>query len=315
MSREKGWERAICRYCGSDEWIRWGWRYSLSRPKQRYRCKDCSRTFVVDDGFLGKRLPPEAVCAAWDLFFRGTSLEDIFRHLEVCWSLQVTARAILEWVRGYSRLLADWAESLMATRKVDGGQRWHQDIAVLKRGREKRYVWLLRGRGHGGKPILLAARYSADRKEEHAVALLREAVRRTESLPQAVVSDGEWAFEGAYHKVLYHKHRKEVRLVHGVPIAYRKHGRKHNNNPAEQMVDELKDWYRHMNGFSSDRSAADLVRGWFVHENLVDAHSRKSTWAERAGLDLGLPMEDRVHEIISRAARWRVENRRSSTNR
>lgn len=80
-------------------------------------------------------------------------------------------------------------------------------------------------------------------------------------------------------------------------------------------MDELKDWHRHMNGFSSDRSAADLVRGCFVHENIVDAHSRKSTWAERAGLDLEMPMEDRVREMISRAARWRVENRRSSTNR
>ncbi|MFQ5910139.1 MAG: DDE-type integrase/transposase/recombinase, partial [Thermoplasmata archaeon] len=247
-------------------------------------------------------------------FFRGTSLEDISRHLEVCWCLQVTARAILEWVRGTSRLLAAWAEALLEAEKADGGTRWHQDIAVLKRGREKRYVWLLRGRGPGRRPILLATRYSANRREEHAVALLRDAIGRARELPKAVVSDGEWAFEGAYNKVLYPRHRKEVSLVHQVPIACRRHGLEHNN-PAEQAVRSAKDWYRHMNGFSSDESAADLVRGWFVHTNFVDAHSRQSPWAERAGLELGLPMEERVLEMIKRPARWRVENRRSSTNR
>ncbi|MFQ6059770.1 MAG: hypothetical protein ACE5KV_00535 [Thermoplasmata archaeon] len=82
-------------------------------------------------------MPPDAIFAAWDLFFRGTSLEDISRHLEVCWSLKVSAPSILEWVRGYSRLLGDWVEDLMSTEKVNGGGRWHQDIAILKRGREK----------------------------------------------------------------------------------------------------------------------------------------------------------------------------------
>lgn len=50
------------------------------------------------------------------------------------------------------------------------------------------------------------------------MALLKETLQRTERLPVAVVSEGEWAFEGAYKKVLYHKHRCRVRLVHGVPI-------------------------------------------------------------------------------------------------
>jgi transposase-like protein len=270
---------------------------------------------VVDDGFLGKRLPPEAICAAWDLFFRGTSLEDVSRHLKVCWSLEAGAPAILEWVRGYSRLLADWVEDLLSRKKVDGGTRWHEDIAIVRRGREKRYVWLLRGRGKKGRPILLAARYSPDRREEHAVALLKEALERAKALPEAVVSDGEWSFERAYNRVLYHRRRGRVKLVHGVPIACQQHGLEHNNNPAEQMVRGLKDWYRHMNGFASDESAADLVRGWFVHENFVDAHSRKRPWVERAGLPLGLPLEDRVQEMIKEAAKWRTENGRSSTNR
>ncbi|MFQ6060415.1 MAG: hypothetical protein ACE5KV_03835, partial [Thermoplasmata archaeon] len=70
---------------------------------------------------------------------------------------------------------------------------------------------------------------------------------------------------------------ERVKLVHDTPMTFKEHKFEHNNNPAEQMVDELKDWYRHMNALSSDKSAADLVRGWFMHENFVDTLSCQDT--------------------------------------
>lgn len=102
-------------------------------------------------------------------------------------------------------MLGDWVEDLMSTRKVNGGQRWHQDIAILKRGKEKRYVWLLRGRGRKGRPILLSAMYTTNRKDEHAENLLKQAKERAESLPRALVSDGEHSFKRAYVRNLSRK--------------------------------------------------------------------------------------------------------------
>jgi transposase-like protein len=313
LSRKRGWVQPICRFCGSASFIRWGWRFNDSGPKQRFRCGSCGRTFVEDDGFVGKRIPPDAICAAWDLFFRAVSLAGISRHLREAWSVKAGERAVLNWVRGYSLLLANYVEAVMEEKKVDGGRRWHEDIAVLKKGRKYRYAFLLRGRGGRGRPMLLATRYAKSRKEEHAVELLKAGVRRTSRLPRKIVSDGEHSFERAYNIVLYQKHR-EVKLVRGVPIACRKHGLEHNNNPAEQQVRELKDWYRHMNGFSSDDSASDLLRGWMVHVNLVNTHGRAWTWAERAGLHLGLPKEGRTRELIRQAIGWR-KSRICSTNR
>ena len=107
LGREKGWDDVVCRFCGSAGPWRWGWRYNLGGPKQRWRCTTCGRTFVEDDGFLRKRVDPDAICAAWDLFFRGTSGEGIARHLRVAWSIRASGRTVLDWVRGYSRLLAD----------------------------------------------------------------------------------------------------------------------------------------------------------------------------------------------------------------
>lgn len=313
LGREKGWEHVVCRFCGTAGPWRWGWRYNLGGPKQRWRCRGCRRTFVEDDGFLHKRVDPEAICAAWDLFFRGMSVEGIGRHLRVAWSIRASGRTVLTWVQGYSRLLADYVEARMDEDKVDGGTRWHGDIAIVKRRKVLRYVWLLRGRGPRGRPILLAARYSTDRSEGHAVALLKAGKDRARDLPRRIVSDEEWSFRRAYNKVFGLRHR-EVRMVHGVPIACRRHGLKHNNNPAEQEVRELKDWTRHMNGFASDASAADLVRGLFVHVNLVNTHGHRRTWAERAGLELWLPQEGRVRALIEQAVEWR-RSRLSPINR
>ena len=313
LGREKGWDDVVCRFCGSASFVRYGWRYNASGPKQRYRCRGCGRTFVEDDGFVGRRVLPDLICAAWDLYFRGTSLEGIARHLRTCWGTTATGRAILNWVRGYSRLLADYVEARMVEDKVDGGRRWHEDIAVVKCRDDLRYAWLLKGRGPRGRPVLLASRYSKDRSEGHAVALLKAAKDRSRDLPERIVSDREWAFERAYQVVLGLRHR-DVQMVHGVPIASRRHGAEHNNNPAEQAVRELKDWVRHMNGFASDASAADLLRGWFVHVNVVNTHGRSRTWAERAGLRLGLPQEGRVRRLVEEASAWR-RSRLSPINR
>ncbi len=313
LGREKGWDDVVCRFCGSAGFVRYGWRYNRSGPKQRYRCRGCGRTFVEDDGFVGRRVPPDLIVAAWDLYFRDVSVAGISRHLRTCWGIRASSRAVLNWVRGYSKLLADYVEARMAQDKVDGGTRWHEDIAVVKRREDLRYVWLLKGRGRSGRPILLASRYSRDRSEGHAVALLKAAKDRTRDLPDRIVSDKEWAFERAYQRVLGLKHRT-VGMVHGVPIASRRHGVEHNNNPAEQAVRELKDWVRHMNGFASDRSARDLLRGWWAHVNVVNTHGRSRTWAERAGLSFGVPQEGRIRRLVEQASAWR-RSRLSSINR
>ncbi len=62
--------------------------------------------------------------------------------------------AILNWVRRYSLLLADYIEAVIAERKVDDGRKWHEDIAVLKKGRKCRCAFLLKGRG-GSEDIVL----------------------------------------------------------------------------------------------------------------------------------------------------------------
>ncbi len=127
------------------------------------------------------------------------------------------------------------------------------------------------------------------------------------------MNDGEHSCERAHWIVLGLKHMK-MKMVLGPPIACEKYGLEHNNNPAEQEVEELEDWCRHTNGFDSDSSAPDLLRGRMVYVDFVNTNGRRWTWTENSGLRLALLKEGRISALIRQAIGWR-KSQRSSTNR
>jgi len=51
------------------------------------------------------------------------------------------------------------------------------------------------------------------------------------------VCDGFWNYKNSFNKLFY----RVAKLQFGVPIAYKKYGVKHNNNPVERYNGKLKD--------------------------------------------------------------------------
>lgn len=73
------------------------------------------------------------------------------------------------------------------------------------------------------------------------------------------VCDGFWPYRLSFNKLFY----GVAKLVFGVPIAYKKHGVKHNNNPAERYNQNLDDRIkvmRNFKSFSKAKSFFDLHR-------------------------------------------------------
>jgi len=69
-----------------------------------------------------------------------------------------------------------------------------------------------------------------------------------EGLPPRIVTDKLGHYRRAFNKYFYHT---GVKLVHGVPIACRKHRLKHNNNPIERENQRIKTRTKTMRGFKS----------------------------------------------------------------
>ena len=94
---------------------------------------------------------------------------------------------------------------------------------------------------------------------------------------------------GQYRRAFIRYFCRIAKLVHGVPIACRRHGLKHNNNPIERHNQDIKQRYktmRHFKSFASARAFLTLRRAVY---NYVRTHQTlKRTPAEAAGIDLGL---------------------------
>ena len=99
------------------------------------------------------------------------------------------------------------------------------------------------------------------------------------------VSDKLGQYKTAFNRHFY----RVAKLVHGVPIACKRHGLKYNNNPIERHNGDIKQRYKVMRHFKSFGSAGAFLALRRAVYNYVRTHQTlKRTPAEAAEIDLGL---------------------------
>lgn len=101
------------------------------------------------------------------------------------------------------------------------------------------------------------------------------------------VCDGFVNYKSAFNKLF----RRTAKLIFGVPIACKKYGLKHNNNPAERYNGKLKDILNGTRGsFKSFEYATSFMNLQWVLNNFVNPHQqlKGKTPAEMAEIKLPL---------------------------
>jgi transposase-like protein len=113
------------------------------------------------------------------------------------------------------------------------------------------------------------------------------------------VCDG---FENYKNATSYH-FRRLTKIVSGVPIACRKHGLKHNNNPIERYNQDIKDRIKIMRHFGSENGARYFLDLKPVIKNFVNPHQQLSgrTPAEVAKIHLELGRQKLTDLIMLQA--------------
>ncbi|HEC76343.1 MAG TPA: DDE domain-containing protein, partial [Thermoplasmatales archaeon] len=76
------------------------------------------------------------------------------------------------------------------------------------------------------------------------------------------------------------------KLIHGVPIACKKYGLEHNNNPIERYNEDVKQRYKIMRGFKSFESADAFLSLRRIIYNFVRGDETRAMKADIA-LELG----------------------------
>lgn len=115
------------------------------------------------------------------------------------------------------------------------------------------------------------------------------------------VCDGFWNYKNAFNKLFY----RVAKLQFGVPIACKKFGLKHNNNPVERYNGKLKDRMNARRGeFKSFEHAEAFMNLQHVINNFVNPHQQLGgkTPAEKARIKLKLG-RNRLLGLIKETAR------------
>ncbi|MBI5001481.1 MAG: DDE-type integrase/transposase/recombinase [Euryarchaeota archaeon] len=100
------------------------------------------------------------------------------------------------------------------------------------------------------------------------------------------VSDKFGLYKAAFNKLFF----RVAKLQFGVPIACKKYGLEHNNNPIERYNGDINDRTKTMRGFGSDEGAEAFLDLRPIIHNFVNPHMRLDgrTPAEKAEIDIRL---------------------------
>jgi len=86
-----------CKYCNSNDVIKFG-KY---KQIQRYWCKVCFRKFTGKDTSLKMKTPKSYIVEAINMHNKGYPLRGIARSLNESYNIEITAQAVLVWIRKY----------------------------------------------------------------------------------------------------------------------------------------------------------------------------------------------------------------------
>jgi len=287
-------DRPPCRFCHGHKVIGWGRRYNRSSIKQRWYCKHCSRTFTHDDGFLWRHHSGLVIAESLSLHLRGCSESDAANHMWQNHGVLLNGGTIHRWIQDYSRRLQRFLSRFKP--RLRGNV--HADEVNVKVKKDWNYSWGALDRRTRYKisgPLTSTRSYGLGAKP------LYEKLRDgCEGLPPRIVSDKLGHYRRAFNKYFYHT---GVKLVHGVPIACRKHGLKHNNNPIERENQRIKMRTKTMRGFKSHTSCRRLLHMLDIMHNFTKpSMALKGGYpAEEAGIKLHLG-RNRVLSLIQISA-------------
>ena len=94
-----------CPKCNSADISKKGFRKNSSGKKQKYRCYECKKWFVKNEGFNRMRFNPSVIVRAVHMHEDGMSLSKVQNHLWQHDKVKVTRGAMSLWIKKYSIFL------------------------------------------------------------------------------------------------------------------------------------------------------------------------------------------------------------------
>jgi putative transposase len=250
----------VCKFCGSQNIVKRGYRNTQKGKVQRLFCKDCNRKFVVNEGFERMKSTPQIITIALDLYFKGISMRDIVDHLRQFYNVEVSHVAVYKWIRKYVKLMKDYADRLVPRVSAI----WHSDEMALNIDGEYKWLWNVID---NESRFWLATQITEKREIADARNVLAQASSISKIKPLAVVTDGLRAYQDAIPKEFFTLKAPRTEHIRIPNIRNRS-----NNNMVERLHGTIRQRNKVMRGLDEDSTAQTMMDGMRIYYNFIRPH-------------------------------------------
>jgi len=290
-------KKIVCPNCKSENTIKWTKRNTENRGLiQRYKCKDCGKTFTKDDGFFRMRNSPTKITQSIDLFYRGVSTRKVQEHLAIFHPHNAPHMSIYNWVVKYAKMISKFTDKI----KVNNGNEIQLDEMEFHRRKEhnKRGVskdWFVDSIDCKTR-FLLSAEYVKSRGKKEITYAFKETKEKTNNDITICTTDGFLTYPDVIKKVFRYYSLKKKEIVHNRVNVSQGEG---FNIYIERLHNSIRRRTEGFRGFHGlIESASSIMKGFTIFYNYIRRHQSLGVCPYELATDLKLKENNRWLGLI-----------------
>jgi len=243
--------------------------------QQRYLCKDCKKTFIIDSGFYKMKNSEESIAMSVDMYLSNLSSRKMRNQLMRHFRQKISHVSILDWVRKYVLKVQKFVDGL---KPVLSGRVYADETDIDCENRNDVFWcsvdWDTR--------YINATLYSPIRQNIWDATQFMEKIAKS-TVPKYIQTDALNAYIKAFKRTFYEKRNAmEVQHIRNNVSKTGKH-----NVRIETVFSKIKDRVYDFRGFKAFWSAPILMAGIILQHNFIEAHTTTGKIpCELAGLKL-----------------------------
>ena len=281
-------QEIICEKCNGKNIKKDGFRETKNRGSvQRYKCKDCSHRFSIDNGFWKMKNHEDKITSCMNMYYAGMSLRKIQEHLQMFAPKNSHYSTIYRWIVKYANMISTLTNNL----QVQSGQELMSDEMEYHRlGEQNWFVDVM----DTTTRFVVASDYMKSRTIENLTRVLKKSKFATGEQIKVITTDGLQGYERVLKKsfgLKTHWNHKSP-IIHNVVIA----SERGFNHKIERLHNTIRDRTKIMRGFhGSLESARAIMKGIEIYYNFIRKHQ---------GIDDKTPSEEAIPELILSTNKW-----------
>jgi len=283
-----GMQDILCEKCDGKNIKKDGIRETKNRGNvQRYKCKDCSYRFSIDDGFWKMKNHENKITSCMNMYYAGMSLRKIQEHMQMFAPKNSHYSTIYRWIVKYANMISTLTNNL----QIQSGQELMSDEMEYHRlGEQNWFVDVMDTKTR----FVVASDYIKSRTIENLTRVLKHGKFATGEQVKIVTTDGLQGYERVLKKsfgLKTHWNHKSP-IIHNVVIA----SERGFNHKIERLHNTIRDRTKIMRGFhGSLESARAIMKGMEIYYNFVRKHQ---------GIDNKTPQEEAIPELALSTNKW-----------